>query len=367
LIKYCSLSKTELPWVRAAGTCGAQLKDEKLKAIRLTASDGQARPSLHEEPDPIPGRNEVLVRVHAASLNYRDLVILTGRYPGPVKKNGVPLSDGAGEVVEIGPAVTRVKVGDRVTANCQQHWIGGPLLEEYHASSVGMTIDGMLADHVLLHENGLVHLPAYISYAEAASLPCAAVSAWSALHVATPLHPGQTILIQGTGGVALFGLQIARMFGARVLAITSSDEKAERLKAMGAAAVVNYRAFPEWDRKILELTDGKGVDKVVEIGGETTIIKSAASTRIGGEIGLVGFVSGFGGGLPPINILQRSLKLAGMVVGPRTTFEALLAAMAASEVRPVIDRVFPFADYREAYQRLESGNHVGKIVVDLAT
>jgi NADPH:quinone reductase-like Zn-dependent oxidoreductase len=337
-----------------------------LKAVRLTASGNQARLSLHEEADPVPDHNEVLIRVRAASLNYRDTVILAGRYPGPVKKNGVPLSDGAGEVEAVGSAVTRVKVGDRVTANCQLHWIGGPLLDEYHANSVGMTIDGMLADHVLLHENGLVHLPTYLSYTEAASLPCAAVSAWSALHVATPLLPGQTVLIQGTGGVALFALQIARMFGARVLAITSSDEKAERLTALGAAAVVNYRAFPEWDRKILEITDGKGVDKVVDIAGETTIVKSAASTKIGGEIGLVGFVSGFGGGLPPILILQRSLKLAGMVVGPRTTFEALLAAMAASKVRPVIDRVFPFAEYREAYQRLESGNHVGKIVVDMA-
>ena len=337
-----------------------------MKAVRLTMLGDSSGLKLHDEPLPTPGRQEVLIRVHAASLNFRDQAILTGQYPGSVKKNGVPLSDGAGEVVAVGSDVTRAKVGDRVSASCSVHWIGGPYLPEYQTSSVGMTIDGMLADHVLLHENALVHLPAYLSYAEAASLPCAAVSAWTALHVATPLRPGQTVLIQGTGGVAMFGLQIARMFGARVLAITSSDEKAERLKAMGAESVVNYRAVPEWDREILRLTDGRGVDKVIDIAGEATIAKSAASTRIGGEIGLVGFVSGFGGGLPPIDILSRGLNIAGISMGPRTSFEALLSAMAVSKVRPVIDRVFPFAEYHDAYRLLQSGNFVGKIVIDVA-
>jgi NADPH:quinone reductase-like Zn-dependent oxidoreductase len=337
-----------------------------MKAVRLTAPGDPAGLIMGEEDIPAPGNNEVVVRVHAASLNFRDQVIVTGQYPGPVKMNGVPLSDGAGEVVAIGSAVTRVRVGDRVTANCLTHWIGGPLLQEYHASSVGMTIDGMLAEFVLLHENGLLHIPDYMSYAEAASMPCAAVSAWSALHVATPLQPGQTVLIQGTGGVALFGLQIARMFNARVLAITSSDEKAERLKAMGASAVINYRECPDWDREILALTDGVGVDKVVEIGGDATIVRSAAATSIGGEIGLVGFVTGFGGGLPPMAILQRSLKIAGMAVGPRTSFEALLKAMEVNEVRPVLDHIFPFSEYGEAYRRLASGNHVGKIIVEVS-
>ncbi len=337
-----------------------------MKAVRLSTPGDQAGLKLHDEPLPNPGRHEVLVRVHAASLNFRDQAVLDGKYGGAVATNVVTLSDGAGEVVAVGSAVTRAKVGDRVTANCNPHWVGGRYLPEYQSSSLGWTMDGWLADHVLLHENGLVHLPAYMSYAEAASLPCAAVSAWSALHVATPLQPAQTVLIQGTGGVALFGLQVARMFGARVLAITSSDEKAEKLRKMGAESVVNYRAFPDWDREILRLTDGKGVDKVIDIAGEATIVKSAASTKIGGEIGLVGFVSGLGGGLPPIDILKRTLTIAGIAIGPRTNFEALLAAMAASEVRPVLDQVFPFAEYRAAYQRLESGNHVGKIVIDVA-
>ncbi|MBL0408404.1 NAD(P)-dependent alcohol dehydrogenase [Microvirga aerilata] len=336
-----------------------------MKAVRWTSGDKPGL-ELHDEPVPTPGRHEVMIRVHAASLNYRDQAILDGQYGGPTQKNGVPLSDGAGEVVAVGDSVTRAKVGDRVTAGCHPHWIGGPPRPEYQLDSLGMTTDGWLADHILLHENAIVHLPAYMSYVEAASLPCAAVTAWTALNLVSPLQPGQTVLVQGTGGVALFALQVARMFGARVLAITSTDEKAEKLKGLGAESVVNYRTFPDWDREILALTDGRGVDKVVDIAGDKTIVKSAAATRKGGDITIVGFVSGFGGGLPPIDILSRSLTIAGTAIGPRENFEALLAAMAMHEVRPVIDQVFPFAEYCEAYRRIASGNHVGKVVIDVA-
>jgi NADPH:quinone reductase-like Zn-dependent oxidoreductase len=334
-----------------------------MKVVRLT--DDQRDLVLKDEPLPVIGRYEVLVRVHAASLNFRDQAVLNDAYGGPVGKNVVVLSDGAGEVVAIGSAVTRAKVGDRVTSSCTPHWIGGPYLGEYQSSSHGWTVDGWLGEHVVLHENGIVHLPAYLSYAEAACLPCAAVSAWSALQLATPLQPGQVVLIQGTGGVALFGLQIAKLFGARVLAITSTEEKAERLKQLGAEAVVNYRTTPNWDQAILDLTDGKGVDKVVEIAGDATIVKSAACTKIGGEIGLVGFASGFGGGLPPIDILARTLRIGGITIGPRTSFDALLAAMNTTKMRPIIDQQIPFLEYREAYRRLASGNHVGKVVIDI--
>jgi NADPH:quinone reductase-like Zn-dependent oxidoreductase len=336
-----------------------------MKAVRLITAGNQMNLELHDEPLPKPGRHEALVRVHAASLNFRDQAVLNGPYGAATKKNGIPLSDGAGEVVAVGEDVTRVKVGDRVAANCFAHWIGGPFLADYHASSVGFSIDGMLAEHVLLHENAFVHLPDYMSYIEAASLPCAAVTAWSALNLATPLHPGQTVLIQGTGGVALFSLQVARMFGARVLAITSSDEKAEKLKELGAESVVNYHTFPDWDREILALTDGQGVDKVIDIAGEKTTVKSATSAKIRGEITLVGAVSGLGGGLPPVDILFRSLIIGASTIGPRTNFEALLKAMAMHEMRPVIDRVYPFAEFREAYRHIESGKHVGKVVIDV--
>ncbi|WP_416356635.1 zinc-dependent alcohol dehydrogenase family protein [Aureimonas phyllosphaerae] len=334
-----------------------------MKTVRWTSGDKPGL-ALHDEAMPNPGPHEVVVRVHAMSLNFRDQAILDGAYGGPTKPNGVPLSDGAGEVIAVGRSVKRAKVGDRVSASCCQHWIGGPNRPEYHADSLGMTTDGWLAETILLHENAIVHLPDYITYAEAASLPCAAVTAWTGLNLSSPLQAGETVLVQGTGGVALFSLQIAKMFGAKVLAITSSDEKAERLLALGAASVVNYRSHPDWDKEIQALTDGRGVDKTIDIAGEKTIVKSAAATRIGGDISLVGFTSGFGGGLPPIDILSRSLHVAGTSIGPRASFEALLRAMALHEVHPVLDQIFPFVDYEAAYQRLKSGNHVGKVVIE---
>lgn len=336
-----------------------------MKAVRWTSGD-QPGLELHEEPTPTPGAYDVLIQVHAASLNYRDQIILDGRYLGPLKTNGVPLSDGAGEVVAVGDGVTRTKVGDRVTASCHPHWIDGPPLPEHRLDSVGISRDGMLAEHIMLHENAIVHLPDSMSFIEAACLPCAAVTAWTGLNRSSPLQPGQTVLVQGTGGVALFALQVAQMFGARVFAITSTDEKARKLEELGADAVVNYGTFPDWEHEILALTNGRGVDKVIDIAGEKTIVKSAAATRVGGDIAVVGFTSGFGGGLPPIDILGRSLNVGGTAIGPRADFEALVAAMAQHKVRPVIDSVFPFARFRDAYRRLEGGKHVGKIVIEVS-
>jgi NADPH:quinone reductase-like Zn-dependent oxidoreductase len=336
-----------------------------MKAVRVRQPGSLAGLQMGEELTPVPGKRDVLIRVRAASLNFRDLLIAYGRYPGPLRPTPVPLSDGAGEVVAVGAEVARVRVGDRVAASCWVHWIDGRLIAEYHGASIGMTTDGVLAEYVLVDENAVVSLPPYLSFEEAAALPCAAVSAWSALTFGEALSPGQTVLIQGTGGVALFGLQIARMFGARVLAITSSEKKAARLLELGAEHVVNYRQTPNWSEAILGFTGGQGVDKVVEIGGETTINQSAACTRIGGEIGLVGFVTGFGGGIPPLSIMARSLNLKGISIGPRLSFEALLRALDATKTHPVIDSIFPFRDYAAAYAHLESATHVGKIVVSM--
>jgi NADPH:quinone reductase-like Zn-dependent oxidoreductase len=334
-----------------------------MNTVRYDFDNGAA---LVERDEPLPtlGKRDVLIRVHASSLNYRDQAVLDGIYGGRTDAV-VPVSDGAGEVVAVGEDVTRTKVGDRVAASCFEHWIGGPYLHEYQSSSVGFTHDGWLAEHIALHENAIVHLPEYMSYVEGASLACAAVTAWTALNRASPLQPGQTVLVQGTGGVSLFSLQIAKMVGARVLAITSSDDKAEKLKGLGAEAVVNYSSQPDWDVEILKLTDGVGVDRVIEIAGEKTIVKFAASTKIGGEIALVGFASGLGGGIPPIDILSRSLIIGGTSIGSRLNFEALLAAMSAHQMKPIIDQVFPFAEYREAYRRLASGAMVGKVVIDM--
>lgn len=335
-----------------------------MKAVRLTTRDGKRSPELRHEPIPKPDRHQVLIRVHATSLNFRDQALLSHQPIVATSKDIVPLSDGAGEVVAIGEDVSRAKVGDRVAANCFVHWISGPFVPEYQTASLGLSTDGMLTEYAVLHENAVVHLPASISYIEAAALPCAAGAAWSSLNLASPLQPGQTVLIQGTGGVALFALQIAKMFGARVLAITSSDEKAAKLKELGAEAVVNYNTFPDWDREILALTDGLGVDKVIDIAGEKTITKSAASAKIRGEVAVVGATSGLGGGISPVDILYRSLFLGASSVGPRTQLEAIIKAMAMHKVHPVIDRVYPFAKYREAYQRIESGKQMGKVVID---
>jgi NADPH:quinone reductase-like Zn-dependent oxidoreductase len=337
-----------------------------VKAIRLTNAGRYEDLELLEEPTPTLARRDVLIRVRAASLNFRDTLIAKGRYPGPLAHQVVPLSDGAGDVVAVGPEVTRVKVGDRVTANCSCDWVAGPNIAEYRFNSLGTTLDGMLAEYVRVEERAVLLLPDSLSYIDAASLPCAAVSAWSALHVVTPLMPGQTVLVQGTGGVSLFALQISRMFGARVLALTSSEEKAEKLKALGAAAVINYRDTPDWEHPVLELTDGKGVDKVVEIGGAGTINHSVACTRAGGEIGLVGYVTGMGGGVSPIDLQMRSATLKPVSIGPRLTFEALLAAIHATGTKPVIDSVFGFSEFRDALRHLENARHVGKIVIDMA-
>jgi NADPH:quinone reductase-like Zn-dependent oxidoreductase len=338
--------------------------DGPMKAVRLRVPGSLDGLVVGDEPTPTVGPRDVLVRVRASSLNFRDGLVIKGLYPGPLKQQGVPLSDGAGEVVAVGERVQRVKIGDRVAGSCWSHWIGGPFLTEYHSEAIGMTQDGTLAEYLLLDENAVVLLPDYLTYNEAAALPCASVSAWTALTFGSPLAPGQTVLTQGTGGVSLYAVQLAKAFGARVIATTSSDEKAGLLKSLGADDVINYTATPRWDEAVLELTGGQGVDKIVEIGGEATIEQSAACARIGGEIGLVGYVTGFGGGLPPLSIMARSLLLKGVPMGPRSSFEALLAAMAMTEIHPVIDSVFSFDDFRGAYRRLDSGQHVGKIVIE---
>lgn len=337
-----------------------------MKSVRLMAPGSLDGLKVVESPIPQLGPRDVRIQVHAASLNFRDLIIASGHYPGMLMDQPIPLSDGAGEVVAVGTDVTRVKLGDRVVASCYPHWIGGPFLDEYHPVSTGMTIDGMLAETATLDQNAFVPIPDYLTYAEAASLPCAAVSAWSALNVQEPLQAGQTVLVQGTGGVALFGLQLARIHGARVLAITSSAEKAQLLTDLGAYAVVNYSENADWHRAILDLTAGRGVDKVVEIGGEKTIQQSVECTRYGGELGLVGFVSGFGGGLPPLDIMKRSVTLKGISIGSRLSLERVIAALASQEVRPVISKVFPFAEFASAYSYMQRGEHIGKVVIDIA-
>lgn len=312
---------------------------------------------------PRPGRRQVLVRMRAASLNYRDLMIISGRYgSGQVRPGLIPLSDGAGEVAEIGPDVTRFGVGDRVAGIFHQAWLAGEITKDSLGSALGGDLDGVLAEYVLFEEDGLVFLPPHLSFEEGATLPCAAVTAWDALFCHRPLQPGQSVLTLGTGGVSIFALQFARAAGARVIATSSSDEKLERVRALGASDGINYRTTPEWHENVLRLTAGRGVDHVVEVGGAGTLPRSLAAVRTGGSVSVIGLVAG-GGEINPLVLIPKAVAMQGIYVGSRQTFETMNRAITEHEIHPVIDRTFAFEQVREAYRYLESGAHLGKVVI----
>jgi NADPH:quinone reductase-like Zn-dependent oxidoreductase len=306
----------------------------------------------------------VLVRVRATSLNYRDLITVEGSSARAAPKADlVPLSDGAGDVVAVGAGVTRVKLGDRVAGCFMQKWVGGAIDEAAQASAMGGAIDGMLTELAVLEEDGVVRLPRHLSFEEGATLPCAAVTAWHALVEIGEIKAGDTVLVLGSGGVSVFALQFARMFGARVIATSGSKAKAERLKQMGAAAVVDYRATPEWDKEVTKLTDGRGVDITVEVGGAGTLPRSFMATRLAGRISVIGLLTGAGAEVDPMPILRRNLRVQGLYVGNRQMFEAMNRAIEAGGLKPVIDKVFPFAEAKDAYRHLKSQNHFGKVVI----
>lgn len=316
-----------------------------------------------ELDEPRPGPHHACVQVRAVSLNYRDLQIVEGRYARPpLKPNLVPLSDGAGEVVEVGPGVTRVKTGDRVAGIFMQRWISGDISEEAAASALGGAVDGMLAEYVVLHEEGLVHVPPHLSCEAAATLPCAGVTAWHALVSKGRLTAGDTVVVQGTGGVSLFALQFARCMGARVIITSSSDEKLARVRRLGSSDGINYRTRPDWDVAVREMTGDVGADHVVEVGGGDSLTKSLSAVRHGGRISLIGFRSG-AGEINPAPILRRLVTLQGIYVGSREMFEAMNRAITVHKLEPVIDKVFPFEDTLVAYRYFSSQTHVGKVCV----
>ena len=335
-----------------------------MRAWRLTGTGIDAL-TLTDLDVPAPGRRQIRVKVHACSLNFRDLAIVLGHYRQPTRTDVVPLSDGAGEVVAVGAEVSRFKVGDRVAGCFFQRWIGGEPGADAQPSALGGGVDGMLAQEVLLEEDGAVHLPAHLSYQEGATLPCAGLTAWHALVEHGKLIAGQTILVQGTGGVSIFALQFAKLFGASVIATSSSDDKLARAKALGADHLVNYKANPDWDKAAKDLTGGRGVDQVVEVGGSGTFQKSLEAIRTGGKVSLIGVLSGAQHMINPMAILAKRANVQGISVGSTRMFEAMNAAISAGHLRPVVDKVFPFAEAKEAYRHLQSAAHFGKVVIEV--
>ncbi|APA89569.1 NAD(P)-dependent alcohol dehydrogenase (plasmid) [Paraburkholderia sprentiae WSM5005] len=333
-----------------------------MKLYRCERFEGIAGLALCEEPDPAPpGVHQVLVQVNASSLNFRELLLMKGAFRDWMAPNFIPASDGAGVVLAVGPGVRRFRPGDRVMANFAEDWHGGARPQHADTLGRGAIVEGMLRDKIVLSEQELVAVPPHLSDEEAATLPCAAVTAWNALCQHAALLPGQTVLVQGSGGVSIFALQLARLFGARVIATSSSETKLKRLTELGADATINYRDTPNWDDAVLSLTDGRGVDLVVEVGGAQTFSKSVAATRDGGRISVVGLLTG----APSAGegFFMRGLSIAPIRVGSRQDFEAMNRAIALHKLRPVIDSVHDFAYVADALRHLESQQHFGKIVV----
>ena len=333
-----------------------------MRGYRIHAFGGPDALRCEELTASTPGPGEVLVRIRAAAINYRDLLVARGQYGRNLPLPLIPLSDGAGEVAEIGPGVTRVKPGDRVAAAFMTGWLDGPPSDEKARTALGGAIDGVLAETRVFPEGALVHIPEHLSYEEASTLPCAAVTAWHALMVGRGLKPGDTVLVQGTGGVSLFALQFACMAGARVIATSSQDEKLDRVRQLGASDGVNYKTTPDWDAPVRTLTGGKGVDHIIEVGGAGTFGKSLKAVRTGGRISLIGVLSG-AGDVNFVPILMKNLQVQGIFVGSRAMFETMNRAITQHQLRPVVDRVFDFDQAPAALAYLESGAHFGKVVI----
>ena len=322
--------------------------------------------ALQDVPTPKPGQGEVLVKVHAVSLNYRDLLMIKGQYNPKMVLPRVPCSDGAGEVVEVGEGVTQVKVGDRVAGLFMQNWMDGPPSAEKTRGALGGDRDGMLAEHVVLGQSGVVPFPQHLSWLEASTLPCAGLTAWNALHEYSQIGPSQVVVIQGTGGVSIFALQFATMMSAIVLGTSSSDEKLERARSMGLYAGLNYRRTPEWAKWVLQQTGQRGADLIVEVGGAGTLQQSLQAVAMGGTVAQIGILSQSNQPFPIAPLLHRQVRLQGIYVGSRVQFEAMNQAISRSGMRPVVDQVYGFAEVRQALKVMETGGHFGKIAIEMA-
>ncbi len=331
-----------------------------MKAYELRSGTDFAALTLVERAPAALGPLDVRVRIHAISLNFRDLAtVRNDKRRQPL----VPVSDGAGEVIAVGEGVTRQRVGDRVVGAFFPTWLSGPFLEHHHANALGGSLDGMLREEVVLLEDAWLPIPAWLSFEQAATLPCAGVTAWHALFEAASLKPGDQLLIQGTGGVSLFALQLARAAGARVIATSSSPEKRERLTQMCALTTIDYRANPKWGEAARAASGGAGVDLVVEVGGPGTFDQSVKALRFGGTMSILGVLTGTQGPVDTYAIFHKNIRVHGVYVGSVAMFGDLLRALEAAHIEPIVDRTFSFGEVRAAYEYLASGRHFGKVVV----
>ena len=334
-----------------------------MRAMRIHQLGDLENMRIDELPEPEPGAGEVVIRIHATSLNYRDLMMIKGQYNPKIALPFVPLSDGAGEVEAIGSGVSRWKVGDRVAAAFMPGWRDGGPSEVKASSALGAGEVGLLAERVVIAAEGIVAIPDHLTFEEAATLPCAAVTAWHALVTEGQVKAGDTVLVQGTGGVSLFALLFAQIHGARVIATSGSDEKLERVLSLGASDGINYKTMPDWDKCVRALTGGAGVDHVVEVGGAGTLTRSLRAVKTGGRVSLIGVLSGGAAEVTVLPILMWNLRVQGIFVGSVAMFEAINRAITLHRLRPVVDRVFPWEKAAEAYRHMESGAHFGKIVI----
>ncbi len=322
--------------------------------------------SMNDRERPTPKPGEVLVKFHAASLNYRDFMVVSGTYNPKMNLPAVPFSDGAGEIESVGEGVSRWKIGDRVMPIFAQGWFDGETSEEKRKTSLGAGAqwDGVLREYGTFSQESVVRIPDHLSYEEGATLPCAALTAWNALTVSGRLKTGETVVTLGTGGVSIFALQFAKLSGARVIVTSSSDEKLERAKELGADETVNYKTRDDWDKAILEITGKVGADHVIEVGGSGTLAKSLNAVRIGGHVAVIGALSD-SGEFSPINVFMKAIRMQGVFTGSRYMFEEMNRAIKLAKLRPVIDKTFAFDEVRNALRYMESGSHFGKIVVKI--
>ena len=334
-----------------------------MRAWQIVSNKGIDALKLGQCAVPEPGPGEVRVKVRASSINYRDLGTVRDPEARKLPYPRIPNSDAAGEVLAVGAGVTGLKAGDRVASCFFQRWMDGACSAEAMASALGGALDGVLAEEAILRADGVVPVPSHLTFEEAATLPCAALTAWNGLVESARVKAGDTVLLLGTGGVSMFALQFATLLGARAIITSSSEEKLERAKALGAWQTINYRTTPDWDRTVVELTEGVGVDATIEVGGAGTLPRSVAATRVAGTISLIGVLAG--GLIDPALAMRKSIKVQGIYVGSRRMFMDMNRAIAAHRLKPVIDRTFAFEDAKAAYHAMQAAGHFGKLVIQV--